>query len=650
MKEVKLVKMNLKNFKGIRDFTLEPNISSNTYVYGDNGVGKTTLRNAYLWCLTGRDSENRVDHEIRPLDKDGNVIHNLESTVGITLSVNGVNKNITRLYKERWSRKTGDVEITYDGNTTEYYIDSVKVKKSEYEMFVGDIFNVDLIQLLSDPYYFISLDWRVQRDYLFSLINLTDKEVEDSNPKLKGFCDKFWTSMLESEKKNLNSKKRKIAESVQENTSKLDENINTQIEKLDWDSIKKEKANLEKELKEVEELINDTNKATRLVQVKAQEELMSSINKVNENIRAKSNEFSELLDSEEEIHNKELKVLKSQLKDIESKKDLILDENRRKEKEIEYYKSEIEKLNKRREGLLSDYKNINNEKFSLDAICPTCGSIRKDIESRREELEKEFNLNKASRLNDNVLAGKGIAKEIESLTESLNSVSIESTDKLDSTILSLKDKIAKYPAYIASDKAIKLKEEINKLKEESKRLASQDIKTENIDNSELYNRKSLLEDKIKEQDRELYKEEVYLDKEKRINELKVLIKESNIELARLDGDIFLLELFEKTKNELYESLINSKFEVVEFSLFEYLVDGTPKPNCKALFNGVPVSTLNTGAKVNVGLDVIRTFSNHFSQSYPVFVDNKESVTKTIDIDSQVIFLEVKQNQNKLLVK
>lgn len=650
MKKVKLVKMHLKNFKGIRDFTLEPNISGNTYVYGDNGVGKTTLRNAYLWCLTGRDSENRVDHEIRPLDKEGNVIHNLESIVDITLSVNGVNKHITRLYKERWSRKTGDVEKTYDGNTTEYYIDSVKVKKSEYEMFVGDIFNVDLIQLLSDPYYFISLDWRVQRDYLFSLINLTDKEVEESNPKLKGFCEKFNTSMLESEKKNLNAKKRKIAESVQENNSKLDENINTQIERLDWDSIKKEKSNLEKELKEVEELIDDKNKAIRLVQVKAQEELMSSLNKVNEQIRSKSINLGELIDKEENIHNKELKVLKSQLKDLESKKDLILDENRRKEKEKEYYKSEIEKLNKRREGLLNDYKNINKEKFSIDAICPTCGSIRKDIESRREELEKEFNLNKASRLNDNVLAGKGIAKEIENLTESLNSVSIESVDKLDRTILSLKDKIAKYPDYIASDKAIKLQEEINKLKEEAKRLGSQDIKTENIDNSELYNRKSLLEDRIKEQDRDLYKEEVYLDKEKRINELKVLIKESNIELARLDGDIFLLELFEKTKNELYESLINSKFEVVEFSLFEYLVDGTPKPNCKALFNGVPVSTLNTGAKVNVGLDVIRTFSNHFSQSYPVFVDNKESVTKTVDIDSQVIFLEVKQNQNKLLVK
>ena len=650
MKKVKLIKMHLKNFKGIRDFTLEPNISGNTYVYGDNGVGKTTLRNAYLWCLTGRDSENRVDHEIRPLDKEGNVIHNLESIVDITLSVNGVNKNITRLYKERWSRKTGDVEKTYDGNTTEYYIDSVKVKKSEYEMFVGDIFNVDLIQLLSDPYYFISLDWRVQRDYLFSLINLTDKEVEESNPKLKGFCEKFNTSMLESEKKNLNAKKRKIAESVQENNSKLDENINTQIDRLDWDSIKKEKSNLEKELKEVEELIDDKNKAIRLVQVKAQEELMSSLNKVNEQIRSKSINLGELIDKEENIHNKELKVLKSQLKDLESKKDLILDENRRKEKEIEYYKSEIAKLNKRREDLLKEYKNISEEKFSLNAICPTCGSIRKDIESRREELEKEFNLNKASRLNDNVLAGKGIAKEIENLTESLNSVSIESVDKLDRTILSLKDKIAKYPAYIASDKAIKLQEEINKLKEEAKRLGSQDIKTENIDNSELYNRKSLLEDRIKEQDRDLYKEEVYLDKEKRINELKVLIKESNIELARLDGDIFLLELFEKTKNELYESLINSKFEVVEFSLFEYLVDGTPKPNCKALFNGVPVSTLNTGAKVNVGLDVIRTFSEHFSQSYPVFVDNKESVTKTVDIDSQVIFLEVKQDQNKLLVK
>lgn len=47
---MKLLKLTLQNFKGIRDFTLDLDGRSAS-VYGRNGLGKTTLKDAYFWLL-----------------------------------------------------------------------------------------------------------------------------------------------------------------------------------------------------------------------------------------------------------------------------------------------------------------------------------------------------------------------------------------------------------------------------------------------------------------------------------------------------------------------------------------------------------------------------------------------------------------------
>ena len=96
MSKVILEKAIYSNFKGIKKFILEPS-ESTTNIYGDNGVGKTTLRDGYLWCLTGRDSMDRFNHEIKPLDKDGKPIHNLESYVQLYLRKGDKEYNLKRV-------------------------------------------------------------------------------------------------------------------------------------------------------------------------------------------------------------------------------------------------------------------------------------------------------------------------------------------------------------------------------------------------------------------------------------------------------------------------------------------------------------------------------------------------------------------------
>ena len=52
---MKLKKLRLKNFKGLRDYTLTPG-GEDLEVYGQNASGKTTLFDSFCWLLFGKDS------------------------------------------------------------------------------------------------------------------------------------------------------------------------------------------------------------------------------------------------------------------------------------------------------------------------------------------------------------------------------------------------------------------------------------------------------------------------------------------------------------------------------------------------------------------------------------------------------------------
>lgn len=56
--------MRLEDFRGIHHLELDLD-GADVDVRGANGTGKTTILDAYLWCLTGKDSQGRTDCEIK---------------------------------------------------------------------------------------------------------------------------------------------------------------------------------------------------------------------------------------------------------------------------------------------------------------------------------------------------------------------------------------------------------------------------------------------------------------------------------------------------------------------------------------------------------------------------------------------------------
>ena len=66
---IKIKKLSLTNFKGIKDLAVEFNNVTN--IHGENGTGKSTIFDAFTWLLFGKDSHDSKDFNIKTLDSTG---------------------------------------------------------------------------------------------------------------------------------------------------------------------------------------------------------------------------------------------------------------------------------------------------------------------------------------------------------------------------------------------------------------------------------------------------------------------------------------------------------------------------------------------------------------------------------------------------
>ena len=136
----------------------------------------------------------------------------------------------------------------------------------------------------------------------------------------------------------------------------------------------------------------------------------------------------------------------------------------------------------------------------------------------------------------------------------------------------------------------------------------------------------------------------------RIDELAAEERKLASEYEELERQIYLTEEFIRTKVQMLEGKINSKFRMARFKLFDVQVNGALAECCETTFNGVPYSNLNNGARIQIGLDIIRTLQAHYGFACPVWIDNRESVVQIPEMDCQIISLIVSEKDKKLRIE
>ena len=148
MVNIKIMRLILENFKCHKNLKLDF-MGGNASIYGDNASGKTSIYDALTWLLFGKDSQGNGEKniEIKPLDANGEVKDHLAVTaVEAVLDVNGEEVTLRRTYKEVWTTKRGSAQATYDGNTSDYYVDGVPCKRNAFQEKVNELVDEEIMK------------------------------------------------------------------------------------------------------------------------------------------------------------------------------------------------------------------------------------------------------------------------------------------------------------------------------------------------------------------------------------------------------------------------------------------------------------------------------------------------------------------------
>ena len=109
--------------------------------------------------------------------------------------------------------------------------------------------------------------------------------------------------------------------------------------------------------------------------------------------------------------------------------------------------------------------------------------------------------------------------------------------------------------------------------------------------------------------------------------------------SNLQKQLFMTEEFMRAKVSATEESINSHFKYVRFKMFSEKINGALDECCEPLIDGVPFNDgLNKGNRMKAAIDILNALSDYYIQSLPVFIDDCESYTSLIPVNSQLIKL------------
>lgn len=647
---IKLKKLILKNFKGVKD--LEIDFKSITNIFGDNGSGKTTIFDAFTWLMFGKDSTDKKDFSVQTLDSNNEIIHHLEHKVTGILEIDGIEKTFTKILKENWRKTKGEAEQTLRGTSATYEIDCIPVKQKEYQVAISNIIDENLFKMISNPFYFSNLHWERQREILMQIIGDIDTDtVLNYNSNLNKLKRLLGNDDIDTFNKKVKASISKLKEKIKDIPARIDE-CNNSILQVDFNTLDSEKHFINSEIADIDNKLTDLSKSNEN-KFKLQDQLF----KLKDELNKKQNEaYKNANKPKEELQNKinEAKRNLSSLEwDIKKKEDSI----ERISQIIEHLKKDIKNKKECKDELMNKYQSIIHEEFKFDetqSICPCCGR-EYDLEKIQEikgDAEKRFIENQKNKASSIISLGKNAKCELEEIQTKLEIRSRE-CNSLNDEILSLKE------GYKLSNKSIEdLEYKLQKMYcnepefEGRKDLELQISNLENQinnfnsdDNSELKLQKKELQNKLEDVIKKLGKQDNNILLNARIKELEQEEKDLNIKIAELEGHQFLAEEFIRTKVELLEGRINDKFNgKVSFKLFKNQVNGGLDQCCTALINGVPFNDANNAAKINAGLSIINVLCEHYKVNAPVFIDNAESVNKLEKTKSQIVRLVVSKDK------
>ena len=644
MKKVILKKIIVQNFRS-KSFEFE--FGERNEIRGKNRSGKSSVKNAFFWLLTGADDLDRTNYNLF----DTTIVHTKENSVPTNVTgvfvIDGVEYEVSRTAKMGWTRKRGNDE--YERKTSDDYsfaIDGIERSATEFKSWIEDTFApVDMLKCMINTQHFLYNidDWKVQRKYLANIAGeITNEDFEGDYTELFAQFYKYTPEQLRERLKTLlmplkkalgteSTKGEKVVELevLQKNLVSIDEIVNAEKELSELKSMRDEiQAKISGKKSPIDEASAKRAQALALVEEKETEirkarKLHDS--KQQEMVAALESKLSSIETTNEAIKHRNDSLRKS----FERKKQVLADETK-----------VIENLKNRLEELREENKRIKSREFR-DYNCSYCGAPLD--EEKVEELKAKFEERKQKDRDNNKAEGLQEKQRLETAQADLDVLQKE-VDKgfTPAELVSegdirelIQQRKAAFPHFESSDEYKTLSKELEELKKSVPEIPV-------IDTSEFDKELNEVNAKIEAASNKAGLRAQYDKQKKQIEDVQADMKKMAQERAQCEKIEQQLMAYEQEKADIVGKRVNQFFEKCKVSMFSEKKDGSLAPNCVITMDGRRSATLNKEGTITAGIDVSDAFCRFYGLNMPLFVDDNESLSddNCVTSERQVITLSV----------
>lgn len=586
MNTVIIKNITLENFKGLAQakMTFDAN---ETKIAGENGSGKSTIKNAFEWLLC----QNVTD--VLPM-LDNKEIPNLTTKVVATLEINGFEYKLSRVSKGKYQLNQETGVMSKVTNESTYTIDDIELKEKDYKAKLADLLGngtFENLQILTDKDYFntdsTKFKWSDRRKVLFEICGVKNAVKDIANKEeykdiqeylVKGYATSDIKSMLAKEKKGYKDTQTKNNILIEQKAKEL-----TELSAIDFDDIE---SKLKTAKAKLNKILTSSKKENQSEQIAELQNELLKLNKQKSQLEMKDT-------SEQNALRVFMNTTYNECKNLELQ-----------------HQIEVDKLNMLMNSRIDD---------EVETVCPCCH--RPYDEEQQAKAQAEV---------------KSLLEENDKLVEEQTKIIEELSQKFHSKKAQFDQTKEKLDNFVANAEIKEIETRIVATQNALQSAKATDLN--NLSNEQ----KTSLESQITGFERELAKvafiEKAKTDIQTWKNNNKI-VADRIISVEKKEN---ALSKYVREQTDTIINSVNSKFSNgISWALYKEIYkngEGGIEEDCTCLFNGKRYSSLSMGERNVANIEVVKVLQDHYCSQLPLFMDNHETISIDYNIDTQVIKL------------